>query len=143
MEENQQKHPLETFMSLTMDNIKNMVEVDTVIGKPMEAPDGSMIVPLSKVKFGFASGGSEFVPENQKSGESDTMIPFGGGSGGGVSITPTAFLVAKKDGIQLLSVNETANVYEKMIEKSPQFMEKLNDMLKKNKENKENTDEKK
>ncbi len=60
-------HPLEGFMSLTMDNLKQMIEVDTAIGKPIDTPDGSLIIPLSKVKFGFAAGGSEFNGKGQSS----------------------------------------------------------------------------
>lgn len=136
MDDNQQKHPLESFMSLTMDNIKEMVDVDTVIGKPLEAPNGSMIIPLSKVKIGFASGGSEFIPKSQSSNQSDTMIPFGGGSGGGVSIFPTAFLIANKEGIELISVNETSTSSDKTSEKSPQIMDQVMDILNKKKEDK-------
>ncbi|SES07239.1 sporulation protein YtfJ [Gracilibacillus ureilyticus] len=130
MEEN--VHPLEGFMSLTMENLKQMIEVDTAIGKPIDAPDGSLIIPLSKVKFGFASGGSEFLGKDQKSQDqnSDMIIPFGGGSGGGVSITPAAFLVANKSGVELITLNESTHVYEKMLEKGPQFIDQIMGMIK-------------
>ncbi|MFC4403662.1 GerW family sporulation protein [Gracilibacillus xinjiangensis] len=130
MEEN--VHPLEAFMSLTMENIKQMVEVDTAIGKPIDAPDGSIIIPLSKVRFGFASGGSEFLGKNQKSSQdqgSDMIIPFGGGSGGGVSITPAAFLVANKSGVELITLNESTHVYEKLLDKGPQFLDQIMGMM--------------
>ncbi|MFC4388219.1 GerW family sporulation protein [Gracilibacillus marinus] len=142
MEEN--VHPLEGFMSLTMENLRQMIEVDTAIGKPIDAPDGSVIIPLSKVKFGFAAGGSEFLGKEQKSQDqgSDMIIPFGGGSGGGVSITPTAFLVANKSGVELITLNESTHVYEKMLEKGPQFIDQIMGLLKHEKD-KNQHDEKK
>ncbi|SHN05593.1 GerW family sporulation protein [Gracilibacillus kekensis] len=137
-------HPLEGFMSLTMENLKELIEVDTAIGKPIDVPDGSVIIPLSKVKFGFASGGSEFIPSSQgkessqKDNESDSIIPFGGGSGGGVSITPTAFLVANRDGVELITLNETTKVYEKMLDKGPQVIDQVMEMLKQRKDKSDN-----
>ncbi|GAE92960.1 sporulation protein [Gracilibacillus boraciitolerans JCM 21714] len=137
MEDNKNKenaHPLEGFMSLTMENLKELIEVDTAIGKPIDVPDGSVIIPLSKVKYGFASGGSEFIPSSQKDSQSDSIIPFGGGSGGGVSITPTAFLVANKNGVELITLNESTKVYEKMLDKGPQVIDQIIEMLKQRKE---------
>ncbi|UOQ86293.1 GerW family sporulation protein [Gracilibacillus salinarum] len=131
---NENVHPLEGFMSLTMENLKQLIEVDTAIGKPIDVPDGSVIIPLSQVKFGFASGGSEFVPGGQKgSSQSESIIPFGGGSGGGVSITPTAFVVANKEGVKLMPVHESSNAYEKVLEKCPQLIDQVMDMLKQKK----------
>ncbi len=135
---NENMHPLEGFMSLTMENLKELIEVDTAIGKPIDVPDGSVIIPLSKVKYGFASGGSEFIPggqqDSQKGNESDSIIPFGGGSGGGVSITPTAFLVANRDGVELMTLNESTKVYEKMLDKGPQVIDQVMEMLKQRKD---------
>lgn len=145
------KHPLEGFMSLTMDNLKQMIEVDTVIGKPIDSPDGSVIIPLSKVKFGFAAGGSEFTgsgdqqtsgsDSKSKDGE-EAIIPFGGGSGGGVSITPSAFLIAKKDGVELLSLNESASAYDKLLEKAPQLAEQITEWMKEKREQKKEDENK-
>ncbi|MFD2654620.1 GerW family sporulation protein [Gracilibacillus thailandensis] len=152
MEDNNQNvHPLEGFMNLTMANLKQLIEVDTAIGKPIEVPDGSLIIPLSKVKFGFAAGGSEFVPgggqdqQGQESGkesgqgdtQSESIIPFGGGSGGGVSIIPSAFVIANKEGVQLLPLNESTTAYEKVLEKSPQVIDQVLDMLKQRKDEKQ------
>ena len=144
------KHPLEGFMSLTMENLKQMIEVDTVIGKPIDSPDGSVIIPLSKVKFGFAAGGSEFTGGSEKSGgsgegnssEEESIIPFGGGSGGGVSITPSAFLIAKKDGVELLSFNESNSAYDKLLEKAPQLAEQITEWMKDKREQKKEEEKK-
>ncbi|SFM08519.1 sporulation protein YtfJ [Gracilibacillus orientalis] len=144
---NQNAHPLEGFMNLTMENLKQLIEVDTAIGKPIEVPDGSLIIPLSKVKFGFAAGGSEFVPGGQQDqqdqkgqqgdSQSDSIIPFGGGSGGGVSIIPSAFLIANKQGVQLMTLNETSRPFDKVLEKSPQVIDQVLDMLKQRKDEKQ------
>ncbi|HAK41529.1 MAG TPA: sporulation protein YtfJ, partial [Clostridium sp.] len=83
-------HPIENLMKSTMENIKNMIDVDTVIGNPVSAPDGTTIVPISKVSFGFASGGSEFKDANL---DSSNRHPFAGGSGAGISLKPVGFLV--------------------------------------------------
>ncbi|WP_208585890.1 GerW family sporulation protein [Gracilibacillus suaedae] len=148
MEDNNQNvHPLEGFMNLTMANLKQLIEVDTAIGKPIEVPDGSLIIPLSKVKFGFAAGGSEFVPgggqdqqgeeSGQEDNQSESIIPFGGGSGGGVSIIPSAFVIANKEGVRLLPLNESTTAYEKVLEKSPQVIDQVLDMLKQRRDGKQ------
>lgn len=143
--QNSDMHPMEGFMQLTMENLKKMIDVDTVIGNPLEAPDGSMIIPLSKVKFGFAAGGSEFVGQSDQSQSSDsnqeTMIPFGGGSGGGVSITPRAFLIANKDGVEIKTLDEHTRVYEKLLDKGPQLVDQAMEMLKQRNGQKEQSGE--
>ncbi|MDX8046721.1 GerW family sporulation protein [Gracilibacillus sp. S3-1-1] len=141
--DNQDTHPLEGFMHLTMDNLKQLIEVDTAVGQPINVPDGSMIIPLSKVKYGFAAAGSEFMPkggqgqdqdQGQDENQSESIIPFGGGSGGGVSITPAAFIVAGRDGVELISLNDTSRSYQKLIEKSPEVIDQVLSMLKQKKE---------
>src|ERR1700738_4100049 len=99
------EHPIQGLMKTAMENIKEMVDVNTIVGDPVETPDGSVIMPISKVGFGFAAGGSEFLGEvdqeqNNKSdaNKASVSLPFGGGSGGGVSITPIAFLVVNSTG---------------------------------------------
>ncbi len=91
------EHPIQGLMKTAMENIRDMVDVTTIVGDPVETPDGTVILPISKVGFGFAAGGSEFATELEqdssgKSGVNDghnamVALPFGGGSGGGVSIT--------------------------------------------------------
>ncbi|WP_163538113.1 GerW family sporulation protein [Gracilibacillus sp. YIM 98692] len=140
------KHPIEAFMSLTMENLQKMVDVDTIVGNPIDAPDGSLIIPLSKVKFGFAAGGSEFMggqnqqqdqgssDSNQNSDQSEMIIPFGGGSGGGVSITPYAFLIANKQGVELITLNDSTRLYEKLLDKGPQVIDQVMEMIKQGKD---------
>ncbi|MFC4556704.1 GerW family sporulation protein [Virgibacillus kekensis] len=125
------EHPIQGLMTTAMENLKDMIEVNTIIGDPVESPDGSVIVPVSKVGFGFAAGGSEFSPGNSKgdSGGSDTL-PFGGGSGGGVSITPVAFLIVSPKGIKMVHLDENTHIYEKMLDFAPKAVEKIQQILK-------------
>ncbi|SDH32088.1 sporulation protein YtfJ [Alteribacillus persepolensis] len=121
-------HPIEGLMRTAMENLKEMVDVNTIIGDPVETPDGTVIMPVTKVGFGFAAGGSEFT----KNGNNDAAMdhPFGGGSGGGVSITPIAFLIVNSQGVKMVHMDENTHLYEKLLEFTPQVVEKIQDMLK-------------
>lgn len=127
------KHPIENLLKSTMENLKDMIDVNTVIGDGIETPDGSFILPISKVSFGFASGGSEF-PKDKNSITPEGRYPFGGGSGSGVSVKPVAFLVIKQDNIRLLPVDQN-NTYDRIVDKIPQVIDMLKDCMckKKNK----------
>ncbi|WP_404453592.1 GerW family sporulation protein [Virgibacillus necropolis] len=125
------EHPIQGLMTTAMENIKDMIEVNTIIGDPVESPDGSIIIPVSKVGFGFAAGGSEFQPKSSGgSSDSESELPFGGGSGGGVSITPVAFLIVSRDGVKMVHLDENTHIFEKMIDFAPQVVEKIQQMLK-------------
>src|SRR5690606_27312730 len=103
-----EEHPIQGLMKTAMENIKDMVDVNTIVGDPVETPDGSVIMPVSKVGFGFAAGGSEFKgtsSSDSDSEESEMSYPFGGGSGGGVSIHPIAFLVVGKEGVKVVPLD--------------------------------------
>ncbi|WP_078414040.1 GerW family sporulation protein [Priestia abyssalis] len=141
------EHPIKSLMSTAMENLKEMIDVNTIIGDPVETPDGSVILTVSKVGFGFAAGGSEFSVDGQKQsgqgGQSqgqgqETKLPFGGGSGGGVSITPIAFLIVSPTGIKMLHLNEGTHLVEKILDNAPQAMEKIQQMFKKNENNNQN-----
>jgi sporulation protein YtfJ len=120
-------HPIENLMKSTMESIKDMIDVNTIVGDAVEAKDGTLIIPISKVSFGFASGGSEF--DNKNSGGSSTSYPFGGGSGAGVTVKPVAFLVTKKDSVRLLSLDQQ-NTYDKIIDSIPQVMDFVKNIVK-------------
>ncbi|MFA9397734.1 MAG: GerW family sporulation protein [Clostridiaceae bacterium] len=117
-----ENHPIETLMKTTMENLKQMIDVNTIVGDSVEAIDGSVIMPISKVSFGFASGGSEF----SKKAPQDSSYPFGGGSGAGVTVKPVAFLVLKNDKIRLLPVDQD-NTYDKIVDTVPQIADILKD----------------
>jgi sporulation protein YtfJ len=113
-------HPIESLMRSTMENIREMIDVNTIIGDPVETKEGSTIIPISKVSFGFASGGSEFQPKSDS--EKNDKFPFGGGSGAGVSVKPVAFLIIKNDSIRVLSVDHE-NTFDRIVDNVPQFFE--------------------
>lgn len=136
-------HPIQGLMQTAMENIKEMVDVNTIVGDPVETPDGSVIMPISKVGFGFAAGGSEFKVEGgsgrsqagqgqgQGQEQAAVALPFGGGSGGGVSITPIAFLVVGSHGVKVVPLDNNTHLYEKMIDLAPQVVEKIQQMINK------------
>lgn len=123
------EHPIQGLMQTAMENLKEMVDVNTIVGDPVETPDGSVILPISKVGFGFAAGGSEFDYETGDKENSGKEMPFGGGSGGGVSITPVAFLVVGKTGIKTIPLEGTNHLYDRIMDMAPQFLEKMQAMM--------------
>lgn len=118
------QHPIQGLMQTAMENIKEMVDVNTIIGDAINTPDGQVIIPVSKVGFGFAAGGSEFKTPLQKQikGNGNEIIPteekmpFGGGSGGGVSITPVAFIIVSGKEIKLLNLESSTHLYDRIID---------------------------
>ncbi|MGF7050367.1 sporulation protein YtfJ [Paenibacillus sp. DS2015] len=134
-----EEHPIQGLMKTAMENIKNMVDVNTIVGDPVQTPDGSVILPISKVTFGFAAGGSDFnVEDRSKSGgtsgngnEEKKRLPFGGGAGGGISISPISFLVVGKDGVYMLPIDCQTHIYEKIIDTVPYVVEKIQSMCQK------------
>ncbi|MGL4740684.1 MAG: GerW family sporulation protein [Sarcina sp.] len=117
------KHPIENLMKSTMENLKNMIDVNTIVGEGIRSPDGSFILPISKVSFGFASGGSEF-PKTKDSLTPDGRYPFSGGSGSGVSVKPVAFLVIHGEDIRLLPVDAN-NPCDRLIDSLPQIIDRI------------------
>jgi sporulation protein YtfJ len=119
-------------MSAAMENIKEMVDVNTIVGDAVQAQDGTVIIPISRVAFGFAAGGGEYSPTGKEEEEESavTKFPFAGGSGAGVSINPVAFMVVGNGEIKLLPVNINSSV-EKIIDMVPEIFNKANDAIKK------------
>ncbi|MEH7379555.1 GerW family sporulation protein [Bacillus sp. JJ1533] len=141
-------HPIQGLMKTAMENLKQMIDVNTIIGDPVETPDGSVILTVSKVGFGFAAGGSEFKGQGEGGKDSGgeggdqqqqgSKLPFGGGSGGGVSITPIAFLIVSANGVKMLHLDESTHLFEKLLELAPQAVDKIQQMLKKNNQDHQN-----
>lgn len=101
------EHPIEGLMKSTMSSLKEMVDVNTIVGDAVHASDGSVIIPVSKISFGFASGGSEFNRTKEKRDSlTEEKFPFGGGSGAGVALQPVGFIVVGNEQIKLLTVDE-------------------------------------
>ncbi|TVY11565.1 GerW family sporulation protein [Paenibacillus cremeus] len=128
-------HPIQGLMKTAMENIKEMVDVNTIVGDPVETPDGSVIMPISKVGFGFAAGGSEFVNEDSSqhnqsdAAKAHVSLPFGGGSGGGVSITPIAFLVVGKQGVKIVPLDNQTHLLERLIDSAPHVVDRIQSMM--------------
>ena len=128
------KHPISELMDTVMTKIHEMVDVSTVIGEPIKTADGITIIPVSKVSFGFASGGSEFSGKNQ----SAQKLPFGGGSGAGVKINPVAFLVIKDGFVRVMNVEAPASTtIDRIIDNAPGIIDKISSMVKKDKPSEE------
>lgn len=117
------EHPIHNLMKISMENLKQMVDVDTIVGNPVKTDGGETIIPISKVAFGFAAGGSEF--ESTSNTGNDQNPPFGGGSGGGVSITPIAFLVVNQEGVELKHLEERTHLYERILEQVPKTLNSI------------------
>ena len=122
-------HPLPDMMGSSLSKLKDMVDVNTIIGDPIQTPEGVLIIPVSKVKVGYAGGGSDFAPKGYPASKDNA---FGGGSGAAVTITPVAFLVVKGDSVRLMPVAEPAsNSVERLIEMLPELIDQISSLAKK------------
>ena len=127
------KQPLEGLMGTTIEKINQMVDVNTVIGNPVASPDGTIIVPVSKVSYGFASGGSSFAV---KSAPNKDL--FGGGAGAGVSINPIAFIVISNGDAKVLTIDEpNSTTAEKALAMAPDLVDKVLSLFNKDKKDEE------
>lgn len=121
------EHPIQSLMKTAMESIKEMVDVNTIVGDAVEASDGTVIIPISRVAFGFAAGGGDYEYEE---GSSHGGHPFGGGSGAGVSVKPAGFLVCSPtNGIRFMPV-EGNLLYDRLLDTVPQVLGKIQDMMK-------------
>ena len=113
-------HPLPDMMGSSLAKLKDMVDVNTIIGDPIQTPEGVLIIPVSKVSVGFGGGGSDFV--NKSGGEN----PFGGGVGGGVKVTPICFLIVKDGNVRMMPVAAPANTTaDRIVEMVPDTLDKI------------------
>ena len=126
------EHPIEGLMDVTLEKIKSMVDSNTIIGNPINMPDGTLILPVSKVAFGFASGGSDFPSKTSKQ-------LFGGGGGAGVAISPIAFLVVRGNSVRMLQLADTSNSVDRAIGMMPEMVDKVADLFGKNKKDDDGT----
>ena len=103
--------------------VRELVDVNSVIGEPITTPDGVTIIPVSKVSVGFGGGGSDYVSKNANKLDNH---PFGGGAGGGVSVTPIAFLIVKEGNVRMLPVATPANTTaDRLVEMIPDTLDKV------------------
>ncbi len=123
------EHPIKGLMETAMQSIKEMVDVNTIVGQAVNAPDGTVIIPISKVSFGFGAGGSEFGDRTKDAVE--TSANFGGGSGGGAVIEPVAFMVVGNGQIRLMPIDKTPSPVEEIMDKVPTLIDKAMEFFKK------------
>lgn len=119
---------LEGLLNVSLENIKGLVDSNSIIGSPITTPDGATIIPVSKVSFGFASGGSDFPTTSPKD-------MFGGGSGGGVTISPVAFLVIKGDSVRMIQVADKDSVSERIANMVPDAIDTVSSLISSKKKN--------
>ncbi|MGI6663521.1 MAG: GerW family sporulation protein [Bacillota bacterium] len=130
-------HPIESLMKTTMESLKSMVDVNTVVGEPVETKDGTVIVPVSRVSFGFVAGGGDDAAfggggsdeaEGQEgdfaSSGSQGSLPFTGGSGAGVSVRPVGFLIVDTKKVRFIPVDNRA-IYDRLLDEAPELLEKF------------------
>ena len=117
-------HPIGDLMQTTLENIKDMVDVNTVIGEPIPTVNGPTIIPVSKVSFGFLAGGGEYEMKNLP--EADN--PFAGGGGAGVSVQPVGFLVVGPDGVKVLPAQHLT-AWERAVNCAPQLLEDIKALI--------------
>lgn len=121
------EHPIGSLMDTTMEKIKEMIDVNTIIGEPITSPDGTLIIPVSKVSYGFAAGGSD-LPTKKENNDC-----FGGGSGAGVTIQPVAFLTVYQGDVRLVSVDREEGTADKLVNMIPDVLKKVKGVFKKDK----------
>lgn len=131
-------------MKTAMESIKDMVDVNTIVGDPVQTQDGFVIVPVSRVAFGFAAGGGEYAGGGKGGGDSGDdesgsggegnaggsqgKLPFAGGSGAGVTVQPVGFLVVGNSGVRMLSVDGRA-IFDRLIDVAPQMIGELRGLI--------------
>ena len=121
-------HPISDLMTETMSKIKEMVDVNTIIGNPIVAADGTPVIPVSNVSVGFGEGGREFASQHAASG---SPLAFGGGSGAGVTVSPVCFLVIGKDGsANILGINaQASDTVDRLVEMIPGAINKVSNFV--------------
>lgn len=119
------EHPINNLLDISLENITKMVDVSKIVGQPIRVDENNILIPVSKVVFGFGAGGSEFT--TKQSGKaydlelSDELYPFGGGSGGGINISPVAFLKISNGDMEIMSVEKNPTLTEKVLEVAKEY----------------------
>jgi len=124
-----ESRPISELMETTMQKMREMIDANTIVGEPITTADGITLIPVSKVSFGFAGGGSDFAKKQ------DSKNGFGGGTGAGVNITPVAFIIAKGDDVEMMYITPPAmSTVERVIDTVPEVIDKITDFMSKDKE---------
>ena len=112
------------LMDNTLKGMRGFVDANSVVGDPITTPDGTMIIPVSKVSFGFGGGGSDFATSKPQN-------VFGGGTGGGMTLSPVAFLIIKDGNVKLLQINKNQTAVDKAVDLVPEMVDKISGFVKK------------
>ena len=121
------EHPIRGLMDVTLEKIKQMVDSNTVVGSPINLPDGTTILPVSKITFGFVSGGSDLPNKPAKD-------LFGGGSSAGVTVSPVGFLVIQPGAnVRMIQLTDTSNNIDRALSLMPEMFDKITGLIKKDK----------
>ena len=127
-------NPISDVMSTTLQRLREMIDVNTIVGEPIHTPDGLMLIPISQLSMGFASGGSEFGKTPKVEGKNN----FGGGAGAGVKMEPIAFLVIRGDNVRLLPVGPgPVSTIDRVVDMVPDVVDKVTAFLDQRKAEKE------
>lgn len=118
------EHPIEGLMGTTLEKIKQMVDINTIIGDPITSPDGTVIIPVSKISYGFASGGSDFPTKTQAEKNF-----FGGGAGAGVTINPVAFITISNGNVKLLQIDPYNSSADRIVGMVPEIMDAVSGLF--------------
>lgn len=123
-----ERHPIEGLMNTTLESIRDMIDVNTVVGEAITTADGSTVVPISRVSFGFVAGGGEYPcrakTASPEQASVDNGMPFAGGTGAGVTVQPLGFLVTGPDSVRMLPA-QCCQPVERLIEMIPQVASDL------------------
>lgn len=129
MEKNRENLPVSDLLSTTMEKMREMIDANTIIGEPITTADGTTLVPVSKVTFGFVGGGSDFTKKSDIAQKSDRK-GFGGGTGAGVTVTPIAFITSKNDKVDIIYVTPTTlTTVDRIIDAVPTVMDKVTEFM--------------
>ena len=121
-----EKSGIGNLLDVTMEKMRGMVDVNTIVGEPIQTPDGLTVIPVSKVSFAFASGGSDFQAKDRPA--------FGGGNGAGVKIEPIGFLIVKEGSVRMVNITPPASTtLDRIIEKAPELMDTVQEFIQKRK----------
>lgn len=126
------------LLGISMEKIKEMVDVNTVVGDPITTPDGTTVIPISRVNYGFAAGGSDLPSKSQPAGGL-----FAGGSGAGITVSPMAFLSIHKGEVRVIQIEPYFSPVDRALEKIPEIVDMLGSLFGKNKEENEEGEENK
>lgn len=124
------EHPISDLFSISMENIKAMIDGNTIVGDIVTI-NNVTIIPISKLKCSFATGGTDQFSSYSKD---EMKYPFGGATGGSVNIAPVAFLVITNEEVKLLHLEEEVHIYEKLLDEIPDYLSSIKELFKKNKE---------